>query len=587
MQTLEALVKAQFEQALRVVVGKEGADPMVRLAGDERFGDFQSNAAMGLAKQLQKNPREIAQQIMDNLPDTSLFEKTEIAGPGFINITLKNSVLAKRLEQMAKSSSLAIDPDPKPRHTVIDFSSPNLAKEMHVGHLRTTLTGEVIARVLEFRGHSVDRMNHVGDWGTQFGMLLQYIYEHQPEVLQNPESFAVENLEGFYKKAKARFDEDEDFKNAAREKVVLLQSGDAVATKVWQAFLKESLKHCHLIYDELGVRLEDKGESFYNPFLADVVKTFKDKALAKEDDGAVCVYLEGFQNRDGEPLPLIIQKKDGGYNYATTDLAAIRYRVNEQNAKRIIYVTDNRQEQHFKMVFAAARAIGWVPDDVELQHIGYGMVLGSDRKPFKTRDGGTVRLKDLLGEAVARAQEVIVRNKEERGQDLSDDQVNDIAKKVGFAAIKYSDLSHNLSSDYQFSWDKMLAMDGNTGPYMLYAYARVKSIGRKGQVDFDQILKTAAINLDHPTERQLAKVLNRFGDVCETVGQELRPILITEYLYQLSKAFSGFYDKKAGVSVLEAPDQDTKNSRLALCALTAAVLKTGLGLLSIEVLEEM
>lgn len=576
---LEKIVPAEFHPV----------DPLLRPASDEKFGDYQSNAAMGLAKKLKTNPRELAQKIVNELNAPELIQKCEIAGPGFINITLANQAFAGVLQNQFQSDRAGVDKNPHPKRTVIDFSSPNLAKEMHVGHLRTTITGEVLSRVIEFMGHPLERINHVGDWGTQFGMLLNYIYKNEPQVVENPDQFEVKDLESFYKAAKKAFDESEDFQNEARAKVVLLQSGDEQALKLWKAFLRESLRHCHEIYDLLDVSLKDLGESFYNDKLADGVNELLDNGIAVKDDGAACVFLDGYQNRDGEPLPFIIQKKDGGFNYASTDIAAVRYRINEQKADRIVYVTDIRQAQHFAMLFALAEKAGWAKE-VELKHIGYGMVLGEDRKPFKTRSGTTVRLRDLIDESVERAKKMFTENRSEaqikRVSEFSEDKKNDIAQAVGIAALKYADLSHNLSSDYVFQWDKMLAMEGNTGPYMMYAYARVQSIFRKSGVDV-QSLAESQIHLEHKTERNLAKVLSQFEDVITEVEKTLKPNLLTDYLYQLAKSFSSFYDKNQGVKVLNAETTDLKNSRLKLAALTAKVLKLGLNLLSIQTVEEM
>jgi arginyl-tRNA synthetase len=583
MKTIYQSIHQAFQKALQQILTDESAlvDPMLRETTDKKFGDYQSNAAMGLAKKLKKNPRELAQEIIDKLEVTSICSKIEIAGPGFINLHLKTDYLASYLLQIG-DDRLGIEKTDAPELHVIDFSSPNLAKEMHVGHLRTTITGEVISRIIEFVGHPTRRVNHVGDWGTQFGMLLEYIYRHQPEVIKNPDQFEVKDLESFYKKAKACFD-DEEFADASRKKVVLLQSGDETAVKVWRAFLQESLRHCHDLYKVLGVELEDQGESFYNDQLPLVVKELQEVGIAQKDQGAVCIFLDGFENRDGNPLPMIIQKSDGGFNYDTTDLAALKYRVQEWQAKKLIYITDIRQAQHFSMLFAASRKAGYADNSTDLEHIGYGMVLGKDRKPFKTRDGNTVRLKDLVSEAVERSRAVVTQSE---SKNFSPEQQEEVANAVGLAAIKYADLSHNLSSDYVFDWDKMLAMDGNTGPYMLYAYARVRSIGRKAKVDLDTYT-IDKLYLSHPTEITLAKMLAKYGDEILAVFKELKPNMLTEYLYVLSKAFSSFYDKKTGVPVLTAQTDDERSSRLYLCALTAKALKLGLNLLSIEVVEEM
>lgn len=585
MQSIYQQLCQNFQEALTKIVPSDmgPVDPMIRKTSDSKFGNYQSNVAMSLAKKLKKSPRDVAAELIEAVNLDGLCDKTEIAGPGFINLFVSTDCLSVFLTQVQEDERLGVPKVQKPIQHVIDFSSPNLAKEMHVGHLRTTITGEVIARIIEFQGHSIERVNHVGDWGTQFGMLLQYIYENHPEVVKDPDGFRVSDLETFYKAAKTCFDQDEEFADRARKKVVLLQSGDETAQTLWKAFLKESLRHCHEIYDRLNVTLEDVGESFYNDRLAGVVQELLERGEAVNSEGAVCVFLEGFTNRDGDPLPMIVQKSDGGYNYSTTDCAALKYRVNEQKGRRLIYVTDLRQAQHFAMLFALARKVGWAPESVQLNHIGYGMVLGADKKPFKTRDGGTVRLKDLLEESVNRAEKVVQENM--RG--FSEEKTRQVANAVGLAAIKYSDLSHNLSSDYVFSWDKMLAMEGNTGPYMLYAYARIRSIGRKGHVDLDGLNPLSEFVLDHPKEKDLAFVLSRFADVLAEAGEGLKPSILTDYLFDVSKAFSSFYDKKHGVSVLEAKTPEQKDSRLALCGLTARTIRLVLGLLSIDVVEEM
>lgn len=586
MQSILQTLRQRFEEAFSKALPREvlPLDPLIRPAAERTFGDYQAEAVMGLARRLKKNPRELAQDVVKKLDLTDVCDRIEVAGPGFVNLFLKPSFLADQLNRMNQHPRLGIEKISTPFLHVADFSSPNLAKEMHVGHLRTTITGEVIARVIEFMCHPVERVNHVGDWGTQFGMLLAYIEEHDPDVLNNPDSFHVKDLEVFYRAAKQEFDSHPAFAERARQKVVQLQSGDEQARKIWQAFVNESLRHCHEIYHRLGVTLKDVGESFYNDRLPEIVDELVKLGLAKEDAGALCVFLEGFNNRQGDPLPMIIRKADGGYNYATTDLAALKYRVRVLGARRLIYVTDIRQQQHFAMLFAVARKAGWVGPDVRLDHIGYGMVLGADRKPFKTREGGNVLLKDLIQEGIDRARAVRVAGQRSKVKGQDDET---IARAVGLAALKYADLSHNLASDYVFSWDKMLAMDGNTGPYMLYAYTRIRSIGRKGKIALDQLPDTWRISLVHPSEAELARVICLFADVVAEVSLSLRPNLLTDYLYTLARTFSTFYERKTGVSVLDAETDELKQSRLVLCALTMKALRLGLSLLSIEVVEEM
>jgi len=496
-----------------------------------------------------------------------------------------------------------LDRPEKPETVVVDLSSPNLAKEMHVGHLRSTVIGDCIARVLEFAGHNVIRENHVGDWGTQFGMLVAHLQTTQPNVIERPDNLVISDLESFYIQAKKRFDADEEFKTLSRETVVKLQQGDALTRRIWQAFCYESLRHCHAIYDRLGVELVDRGESFYTDLMGEVVARLermmdeRDDGLVAISDGALCVFMEGFKTRDGDPLPMIVRKSDGGFNYATSDLATILHRVEELGARRILYVVGLPQRQHFEMLFAGARAVGFVASDVELEHIAFGSVLSASGQPFKTREGGTVKLKDLLDEAVTRARAVIVGqvgseavdSASDRGaaRSFTDEQADQIAETVGIAAVKYFDLAHALPSDYKFDLNTILAMEGNTAPYMLYAYARIRSIGRKAGVDFSAMPERTELSLEHPAEMALAKKLLQFAETIECVARDLRPNVLTDYLLELSRTFSRFYDKKIGVRVIDAAPESTRQSRLYLCDLTARTLKLGLSLLGIETLEEM
>jgi len=469
------------------------------------------------------------------------------------------------------------------------MSSPNLAKEMHVGHLRSTIIGDCIARMLEFEGHNVHRINHVGDWGTQFGMLIEHLRRTHPDVLNAPDHLQLGDLESFYVQAKQRFDADEEFAAAARRAVVDLQGGDPATRAVWRAFCEESLRHCHEIYDRLGIRVEDRGESFYNDLLSRTVDDLTKAGLAVESDGATCVFLDGFHNRQGDPLPMIIRKSDGGYNYDTTDLAALRHRIDTLGATRLLYVVGLPQKQHFDMLFAAARKAGWAGDDVELTHIGFGSMLAPSGKMFKTREGGTVKLKHLLDEAVERARNVLETNERdpEKKRGLAPEQMRIIAETVGVGAVKYFDLSHALGSDYKFEWDTMLSMDGNTAPYMLYAYARIRSIEREAGLEYAQLPPDTPVLLEHESEIRLGKMLLRLPDVIAQAGREYRPNIITEYLFELSRAYNGFYDRKRGVRVKDASPESVRLSRLRLCDLTARALKLGLHLLGIGTLEQM
>jgi arginyl-tRNA synthetase len=589
-------------------IGAEG-DPLIRVSQDEQFGDYQSNAAMGLAKQLGKPPRKVAEEIVARVDVADFCEEPVIAGPGFINFRLKASFLADSLGGIAPAQSpredrLGIEVTDAPETVVVDLSSPNLAKEMHVGHLRSTVIGDCVARVLAFQGHHVIRENHVGDWGTQFGMLVAYLKTVRPEVVDRPDELVIKDLESFYIEAKKKFDADEAFKALARETVVALQRGEPVTRRIWKAFCDESLRHCHEIYRRLNVELIDRGESFYTELMDEVIRRLerlrdeRGDGVVADSEGALCVFLEGFKTRDGDPLPMIVRKTDGGYNYATSDLATIVHRVESLGAKRIIYVVGLPQKQHFEMLFAAVRAVGFVSRDIRLEHLGFGSVLSAAGKPFKTREGGTVKLKDLLDEAVVRARAVIDQQQVDAEDDAADatrrpqrtfseEQAVRIAETVGIAAVKYFDLSHALQSDYKFNLDHILAMDGNTAPYMLYAYARIRSIARKADVDLSALSTDQPMVLEHPAEIALAKKLLQFAEVVEVVSRELRPNVLTEYLYDLARVFSRFYDKKLGVRVIDASPERVRMSRLRLCDLTARTLALGLSLLGIEMLEEM
>ena len=580
-------------------LGIEG-DPLLRASQEEKFGDYQSNCAMGLAKKLGRKPRDLASAIIEKLKVEDICETPEIAGPGFINFRLKSEHLSARLEAIGPSTGpgtdrLGIPPVEHPEIVVVDLSAPNLAKEMHVGHLRSTVIGDCVGRILEFCGHSVLRENHVGDWGTQFGMLIAHLRHVRPEVVDEPGKLRISDLEAFYVEAKSRFDADEDFRQESRETVVALQGGDEITLRLWRAFRDESLRHCHAIYDRLRVKLIDRGESFYNDLMDEVIRRLESgtdadgKPLVTESEGALCMFLDGFRTRDGDPLPMIVRKSDGGYNYATSDLATIIHRIEHSKATRIIYVVGLPQKQHFEMLFAAVRRAGWVGNDVQLRHLGFGSVLDSAGRPFKTREGGTVKLKGLLDEAVACARGVVTDESQpgKRSQDLSAEQIDRIAETVGLAAVKYYDLSHNLTSDYRFDLGQMLDMEGNTAPYMLYAYARVKAIGRKGGVVFEDLPADIKLVIEHPSERRLALVLARFVEALEAAARELKPNVLTDYLMELSKAFIRFYDKKMGVRVIDATPEGVRLSRLRLCDLTARTLEVGLGLLGIETLEQM
>ncbi len=580
-----ALLTSRLQEALVSAYGPDlaGTDPILVPASNPKFGDYQANGAMPLAKQLKDKPRSIAEQIVAHLKVDDLCEPPEIAGPGFINLRLKATYLEQQLQAIAADDRLGVAPVAQPQKVIVDFSSPNIAKEMHVGHLRSTIIGDSIARVLEFVGHDVLRLNHVGDWGTQFGMLITHLREACPAILTGSDAVDIGDLVAFYKQAKKRFDEDEDFKARSRQAVVDLQSGDAAARQAWQALCDQSRQEFQKIYRRLDVTLQERGESFYNPLLADVVADLEQQGLLVEDQGAQVVFLDGFTNKAGDPQPVIIRKSDGGFNYATTDLAAIRYRTQQDGAERVLYVVDAGQANHFNQVFQVAAKAGWVPEHVELTHVPFGLVQGEDGKKFKTRSGETVRLKDLLDEAVKRARTDLETRIQEEAREETPEFIQSVAEVVGHGAVKYADLSQNRTSNYIFSYDKMLALQGNTAPYLLYAYVRVQGISRKGAIAFEQLEADAALKLDDDSEFTLAKHLLQLDEVIAEVAQDLYPNRLCQYLFELSQKFNQFYDR---CSVLQA-EEPLRTSRLILCDLTARTLKLGLSLLGIQVIERM
>lgn len=579
------LLKERFDRALVAAFGEElaGTDPLLVPASNPKFGDYQSNVAMSLAKPLKQKPRDIATKIVDRLDVADICESPEIAGPGFINLTLKPSYLETQLSSIVGFARLGVDRVETPQKIVVDFSSPNIAKEMHVGHLRSTIIGDCIARILEFRGHEVLRLNHVGDWGTQFGMLITYLREAYPEALTKADALDIGDLVAFYKKAKQRFDEDEQFKESSRQAVVKLQAKDPETIQAWQLLCDQSRREFQVIYDLLDIKLTERGESFYNPFLPAVVADLDQLGLLEEDQGAQCVFLEGFTNKEGKPQPLIVQKSNGGYNYATTDLAALRYRTKEDGANRIIYVTDMGQSTHFAQVFQVATRAGWITDDIEVVHVPFGLVQGEDGKKLKTREGETVRLRDLLDEAVVRAKADLETRLQEEGRSETQEFINHVAQVVGLSAVKYADLSQNRTSSYIFSYDKMLALQGNTAPYMLYAYVRIQGISRKGDIDFGHLGVGEQIVLKEETELVLAKHILQLSEAIASVETELLPNRLCQYLFELSQKFNQFYDR---CPVLQA-EEPLRTSRLVLCDFTARVLKLGLNLLGIQVLDRM
>jgi arginyl-tRNA synthetase len=575
--TLIELIDARVKAAL-AAVGCPDAPAVVAPAGRPEFGNYQANGVMGAAKAKKMNPRQLAEQVIAVLDLSGIASKVEIAGPGFINITLAPEFLAQRLAAALDRADLGVPQLPADT-VVVDYSSPNLAKEMHVGHLRSTIIGDALARVLRFLGQRVIAQNHVGDWGTQFGMLTAFLIETEQTGAGGESGLALNDLEDFYRRAKLRFDEDAAFADRARDYVVKLQGGDAQVNALWKRFLDVSLHHCEAVYEKLGVsltRADVRGESAYNADLPVVVKDLQAKGLAVESQGAQVVFLDEFKGKEGEPAAYIVQKQDGGYLYATTDLAAVRYRVGTLHAKRVLYVVDARQSLHFQQLFTLSRKAGYAPESAQLEHVGFGVMLGEDGKPFKTRSGGTVKLVELLDESQERAFAVV----SEKNPDLPEAQRRQIARTVGIGAVKYADLSKNRNSDYVFSWDTMLSFEGNTAPYLQYAYTRVAGVFRKA---LEEGATGGAIVLQDNAERLLALELARFGDAVHGVARETMPHFLTSYLYNLATQFMRFYE---ACPVMKS-EGELRASRLTLCRLTADTMKAGLGLLGIDVLEAM
>ncbi|PIE82326.1 MAG: arginine--tRNA ligase [Cardiobacteriales bacterium] len=568
-QTLAIEVEAAF-----AAVGLSGNPVVLQAAKNPDFGDYQINGVMGAAKKRRQNPRELAQQVADKLDNHQIIASAEVVGPGFINLRLKTDFLAKEAEIALADERLNIHKADKAQTVVIDYSSPNLAKEMHVGHLRSSIIGDSIARVLGYLGHKVIRQNHVGDWGTQFGMLVAYLVEQQ----QQNASFKLADLEQFYRSAKVRFDEDPAFADTARDYVVKLQHGDKAILALWRQFVEMSLDYAQTVYDRLGLLLRPEdvaGESLYNDDLPNVVDELCTQGLAVDDDGTKVVFLEEFKNKNGKPAAFIVQKKGGGFLYSSTDLACIRYRIGKLKADRLIYVVDHRQSLHFEQLFTTARKAGWLPEKVLAEHVGFGTMLGKDGKPFKTRSGDTVKLVDLLDEAVDRAIDLV----HSKNSELDVAAAAEIGRVVGIGAVKYADLSKNRTSDYVFDWEKMLSFEGNTAPYLQYAYTRVQSLLRKAG-DWDS---HAHIVLQESIERELALVLLRFEDILHSVAEHNMPHYLAAYLYHVATLFSRFYE---ACPILKAENK-MYISRLQLAKLTGATLQTGLNLLGIEVLEVM
>ncbi|NQZ80956.1 MAG: arginine--tRNA ligase [Colwellia sp.] len=579
---IKQLLSEKVSAAMVLAGLSADTNPAVSLSNRANFGDYQANGVMGAAKKLKTNPRELAAEVVKHLDLDGIAEKVELAGPGFINIHLDKNWLAQQLTNIGDDNKLGVSQPNKPQTVVVDYSAPNLAKEMHAGHLRSTIIGDAVARAIEFKGHQVIRQNHMGDWGTQFGMLLAHLSDKlaADEIAET----ALADLENFYREAKVRFDNEEGFADRARDYVVKLQSGDQQCAMLWQQFIDISIAHSEDIYKKLNVTLTRKdimGESAYNHDLSNVIDELMAQNIAVEDQGAKVVFINEMANKEGDPSVFIVQKSGGGYLYATTDLSACRYRSGELNADRIIIFTDARQALHFKQVEIVARKAGFLPETVSYQHCPFGMMMGDDGKPFKTRTGGTIKLAALLDEAILRANKLI----QEKNPEISKKDLFSISEKVGIGAVKFADLSKNRTSDYIFNWKTMLSFEGATAPYLQYAYSRIQSIFSKVKEDTAETLNTAILQIIEPQEKALALKLLQLEDVIDAVVSECTPNLLCNYLYELSSLYMSFYEAcpilKDGINI------EIQQSRLLLCQLISKTLKQGLDILGIDVMERM
>ena len=573
MPDASSVLLQRLQAAFDTVV--PGADPVLRVSDR---ADFQANGALALAKQVGRPPRQVAEEVVAAASLDDICSEVEVSGPGFINLTLSDGFVAGQLAALSADPRLGVAEVERPETIVIDYSAPNVAKEMHVGHLRSTLIGDALARVLGFLGHDVRRENHIGDWGTPFGMLIEHLID--VGGAEDAESFSVRDLNEFYAAARRQFDSDPDFAERSRRRVVLLQSGDEETLRLWRIFVAESMRHAGEVYDLLGVLLTEAdtvGESFYNPLLPVVVEELDAKGLLVEDDGALCVFPEGFENRNGEPLPLIVRKSDGGYGYPATDLACVRDRTGRIGATRLVYVVGAEQSLHLRLVFAVAALADYLPDVSAAVHVAFGLVLGTDGKKLASRSGGSERLVDLLAEGIERAEAAL----KERSSDLSPERQAATAHALGVGAVKYADLSTERGRDYVFDWDRMLAFEGDTGPYLQYAHARIRSIFRRAEVA--PPAPGSPLLLGEPAERALALELLRFAEAVEVTAETYSPSKLCTYLFDLATAFTGFYE---ACRVL-VDDEAVRSSRLGLCDLTARVLEQGLSLLGIEAPEQM
>ncbi len=574
---IQAILSDKIQQALISAGAPLDCDAIVKQSAKAQFGDYQANGVMAAAKKMGMPPRQLAEKVIELLDLDGIAEKTEIAGPGFINIFLSPDWLTAQLETALADDKLGLTPV-EPMTIAIDYSAPNVAKQMHVGHLRSTIIGDAAARTQEYLGHKVIRCNHVGDWGTQFGMLIAYLEKMQNE---DAEDMALADLEAFYREAKKHYDEDEVFAERARGYVVKLQGGDEYCRTMWRKLVDITMQQNQETYNRLNVTLTEDdvmGESLYNDMLPGIVSDLMNRGIAEESEGAIVVYLDEFKNKEGEPMGVIIRKKDGGYLYTTTDIACAKYRHDVLHADRVLYYIDSRQHQHLMQAWTIVRKAGYIPESMTLEHHMFGMMLGKDGKPFKTRAGGTIRLSDLLDEAVERAEKLI----REKNSDMPEDELKQLAEVVGIGAVKYADLSKSRTTDYIFDWDNMLAFEGNTAPYMQYAYTRVASVFKRADIDADSL--TQPIILTDDRERQLAARLLQFEETITAVAREGLPHMMCSYLYDLAGLFSGFYEH---CPILAAESEELRQSRLKLALLTQKTLKAGLDTLGIGTVEKM
>ncbi len=579
MASIAENLQTLFLEAVKNTVGPvEKYHPSIAPSGQPQFGHYQFNDAMKLAKGLSRgSPYTLASQIIQQLPRNNIIEKAEVAGPGFINISISPQFLLDRLKTIDLNQSQDKTAPLEAQTILLDYSSPNIAKEMHVGHLRSTIIGDCLANIFEYSGHRVHRISHLGDWGTQFGMLIAYLKSKFPVSEISEKSLAGNDLISLYQSARRLFDEQPNFQETARQEVVALQSGDFQSQKIWKILCDLSQSSFQEIYLKLNIQIKTQGESFYNPLIPKTIEELSQKGMVTESEGALCIFLPGFKTPEGNPLPLIIQKKDSGYNYASTDLAALRYRFQTIKANKVLYITDAGQTLHFQQIFASARQAGWIKEGHEVIHIPFGLVLGEDGKKLKTRSGETIKLMTLIGEAEKRA--LAIAEQKEPENDPTRNRY--IAHILGLAALKYADLSQHRMSDYVFSFDKMLSLDGNTAPYLIYAYVRIQGIARKGNLDFSRPLDTHSLHWIHPLEKNLALQLVQFDEALSAVLRDFLPNRLCEYLYQLSQLFNRFYQQ---CRVLGSENEAT---RILLCHWTARTLAKGLSLLGIKVVEKL